>query len=57
MERQKPGRSYAQIIEDQELEIAIRERFKAERFPDVTVDGEDPWDLDLFDSYEDGDCE
>lgn len=57
MTRQKPERSYAQIIEDRELEIAIRERFKAERFPDVTVDGEDPWNLDLFDSYEDGDCE
>lgn len=48
---QEPERSYAQIIKDRELEMAIRDRFKAERFPEATVDGED---LDL---YEGGDCE
>lgn len=57
MTRQKPERSYAQIIEDRELEIAIRDRFKAERFPEATVDGDDRWSLDLFDDYESGDCE
>lgn len=34
------------------LDKAIQERFKAERRPNVTVDGENPWDLDPFEEDE-----
>lgn len=31
------------------LDYVIAERFRAERHPEKSVDGDDPWDIDLFD--------
>lgn len=35
------------------LDYVIAERFRAERHPAVSVDGDDPWDQDLFAEDED----
>jgi hypothetical protein len=46
---------------DRLLDQEITERFKSERYPDLTVDGDDPaddyegddpWDIDPWDDYE-----
>lgn len=41
-------RPRAEAMEAYELDLAIRERFNAERHPEQSVDGDDPWDLDPF---------
>ncbi len=41
-----------ELVEDLELDTAIRERFKMERHPERFVDGDNPWDLDPFGEYE-----
>lgn len=35
------------------LDYVIAERFRAERHPEASVDGEDPWDRDLFEGEAD----
>ncbi len=39
-------------LTDDELEWAIRDRFKAERHPEHTVDGDNPYDFDPYDEEE-----
>lgn len=38
-----------EMLEDMDLDFAIQDRFKEERHPTRTVDGDDEWDRDLFD--------
>ena len=45
-------RSWEWISETLELEASIRERFKSERYPEESVDGEDRWDRDPFEEEE-----
>lgn len=41
-------RQLAEAVEAYELDLAIRERFKTERHPEESVDGDDRWSRDLF---------
>lgn len=41
--------SWKDLRENLELSYAIQERFKMERHPEASVDGDNPWDRDLFD--------
>jgi hypothetical protein len=40
--------SMAEMLADLDLDSAIQQRFKMERHPSATVDGDDPWTRDLF---------
>lgn len=46
--KERRDRTMRDMLEEMELEIAIRERFKYERHPEASVDGENPWDRQLF---------
>lgn len=37
------------VTEIDPLDLVIAERFRAERHPEASVDGDDRWDRDLFD--------
>lgn len=41
-----------ELLDDLELDAAIAARFKMERHPEESVDGDDPWDRDLFEEDE-----
>lgn len=46
--RERFQQSMAEMLADLDLEAAIEQRFKMERHPPATVDGDDPWTRDLF---------
>lgn len=46
--KERRERTLKEILEEQDLDLAIRDRFNTERHPEVSVDGDDPWDLDPF---------
>lgn len=42
--------SMAEMLAEMDLDSAIEQRFKMERHPPATVDGDDPWERDLFET-------
>lgn len=46
--KERRERTLKEILEDVDLDFAIRDRFKAERHPTRSVDGDDPWAFDPF---------
>lgn len=50
--KERRERTMRELLEDDQLDYAIRERFKMERHPEQSVDGDDPWARDLFDEEE-----
>lgn len=46
--KERREQTMAEILEYMELDYAVRERFKMERHPEETVDGDNPWERDLF---------
>lgn len=47
--KERRQRTVREMMQDQKLDDAIRERFKLERQGADSVDGDDRWELDLFD--------
>lgn len=47
--KERRERTLKELVADMELDQAIAERFRMERCPEVSVDGDDRWELDLFD--------
>ncbi len=50
--RERRERAMHELRQDFELDYAILERFKMERHPEASVDGDNPWDRDLFEGGE-----
>lgn len=50
--KERRERTMRELMDDLELDAAIRERFKMERHPEESVDGDDPWARDMFDEEE-----
>lgn len=50
--KERRERTMRELLEDEEIDHAIRERFKMERHPEESVDGDDRWARDLFDEEE-----
>lgn len=46
-------RTMKEILADLDLDDVIEVRFRMERRPERTVDGDDPWDRDLFEEPDD----
>lgn len=51
--KERRERVMNELLEDQLLDFAIQDRFKMERHPAASVDGDNPWDRDLFAEEED----
>jgi hypothetical protein len=51
--KERRQRTTKDMLQDMELEAAITERFKAERHPEATVDGDDRWEMDLYEIPDD----
>lgn len=50
--KRRRDRTMREIIEDEDTDRAIRERFHMERHPEQSVDGDDRWARDPFDDPE-----
>jgi hypothetical protein len=46
--KERRERVMNELLEDQLLDYAIQDRFKMERHPEKSVDGDDPYERDLF---------
>jgi len=46
--KERRQRTMAELRKEQELDRSIQERFKMERRPQQSVDGDNPWERDLF---------
>lgn len=50
--KERRERTMRELREDLELDAAVLARFKMERHPETSVDGDDRWDRDLFEEDE-----
>lgn len=50
--KERRERSFEEIFSGVDVDDAIAERFKMERHPEASVDGDNPWDRDLFEEDE-----
>ena len=51
--KERRGMTMKEMLQDMDLDQAIRERFKMERRGEESVDGDDRWEMDLFDIPDD----
>lgn len=51
--KERRERTMREIREDETLDRAVLERFKTERHPEASVDGDDRWERDLYEIPDD----